>query len=180
MRHMLKLQSKCPKNVPTSPRLNTYCGYISNVSYMLLQWNCWAHSTKALNVLNNVITGFRPPCPQWICLSSWSHDPASSHWGQGPIYPVGTWWVHCGNNTWPQYTQQLKIGYILNFLCNGSTMCAMVKNWAHSECLLPLWPKCAHQLQISPILNDHPNATTMCNPITGWLHSECCHTSWCV
>ena len=19
-----------------------------------------------------------------------------SHWGQGVIYPVGTWWVHCG------------------------------------------------------------------------------------
>ena len=36
MRHMLKLQSKHPKNVPTSPRLNTCCGYISNVSYMLL------------------------------------------------------------------------------------------------------------------------------------------------
>ena len=52
MRHMLKLQSKCPKNVLTSPRLNICCGYISNVSYMLLPWNRWAHSTKALNVLN--------------------------------------------------------------------------------------------------------------------------------
>ena len=52
MRHMLKLQSKHRKNVPTSPRLNTCCGYISNVSYMLLPWNRWAHSTKALNVLN--------------------------------------------------------------------------------------------------------------------------------
>ena len=51
-RHMLKLQSKCSKNVPTSPRLNTCCRYISNVSYMLLPWNLWAHLTKALNVLN--------------------------------------------------------------------------------------------------------------------------------
>ena len=34
MRHILKLQSKCSKNVPTSSRLNTCCGYISNVSYM--------------------------------------------------------------------------------------------------------------------------------------------------
>ena len=36
MRHMLKLQSKRHKNVLTSPRLNICCGYISNVSYMLL------------------------------------------------------------------------------------------------------------------------------------------------
>ena len=60
----------------------------------------------------------------------------------------------------------------MNVLRNWSTMCVMVKNWAHSECLLPLQPKCACQLQIAPILNDHPNVTTMRNPITGWLHFE--------
>ena len=52
MRHMLKLQSKHRKNVLTNPRSNTCCGYISNVSYMPSPWNLWAHSTKALNVLN--------------------------------------------------------------------------------------------------------------------------------
>ena len=98
-----------------------------------------------------VITGDKDPYTQW------AHGE----------YIVGT------DNTWPQCTQQLKIGYTLNVFYNGSTMCPMVKNWAHSECLLLLWPKCACWLQTTPILNDHPNVTTICGPITGWSHFEC-------
>ena len=108
---------------------------------------------KEFQVITNTIedTGDKDPYTQW------AHGE----------YIVGT------DNTWPQCTQWLKIRYILNVLHNGSTMCVMVKNWAHSEFLLPLWPKCACWLQITPILNDRPNVTTMCNPITGWLHFEC-------
>ena len=69
-------------------------------------------------------------------LHTGDKDPYTQ-WAHGE-YIVGT------DNTWPQCTQWLKIGYILNVLHNGSTMYMMVKNWAHSECLLPLWPKCAH------------------------------------
>ena len=45
-------------------------------------------------------------------------DPTQEHWGQGPIYPVGTWWVHCGDR------QHL------------TTMYPVIKNWVHFECSL--------------------------------------------
>ena len=40
----------------------------------------------------------------------------SSHWRQGPIYPVGTWWIHFGDR------QHL------------TTMYPVIKNWVHFEC----------------------------------------------
>ena len=120
-----------------------------------------------------------PAVPIWSYVKarlwgSYSHH--SSHWGQRSIYPVGTWWVHCGDRQHlTTMYPVIKIGYILNVLYNGSTMYTMVKNWTHSECLLPLWPKCACQLWVAPILNDCPNVITMCPVVKNWAHLKYTH-----
>ena len=56
------------------------------------------------------------------------------HWGQGPIYPVGTWWVHCRDR------QHL------------TTMYPVIKNWVHFECSLQ-WIHNVWWLKIGHILN---------------------------
>ena len=49
---MLKLYSKCYKNVPAGSRSNPCCWYILNVPNLLLMIKWWVYLTRALNVLN--------------------------------------------------------------------------------------------------------------------------------
>ena len=72
------------------------CSHQSQIEHMLwVHFKCvlYVITMKLLGSFNqisqcsqHVITGFRPPRPQWIHLSNQSHNPALSHWGQEPIY----------------------------------------------------------------------------------------------
>ena len=52
MGYMLKLHSKCYKNIIDGSRSNTCCGYILNVPNLLLVSKWWVYLTRAPNVLN--------------------------------------------------------------------------------------------------------------------------------
>ena len=159
-----------PKSIGIGTNWTTYSWHQLSDRHMITWLLNPRNSPSPLWPPNPALEPLRPsslaPTNQSSGLPDTGNKDPYTQWAHGE-YIVGT------DNTWLQCTQWLKFGYILNILCNGSIMHLMVKNWAHSECLLPLWPKCAHWLQITPILNDCPNVTTICNPITGWSHFEC-------
>ena len=88
---------------------------------------------------------------------------AYCHWGQGPKYPLGTWWnIEITVNMWLQYAQWSNSEYILNISCYVTQICPAGTCWVHFECP-QLSDSNVPTGQITGyIFNIHKNLTPIC------------------
>jgi len=90
-------------------------GQIVSELTMNSQWACWVSDPSP-----PVRGGDGGGCQKGIVVCLHSTGILNTHWGQGPKYPPGTYWIH-----W-EYRQQV------------TPMCPVGTGWVHFKCPL-LW-----------------------------------------